>query len=245
MSDQVRASIDPLESRELLSTVVLSNNTLNIRADNTGNHSIVIREAKGSKLAVSIDGGAEKLFNDSDVNAVIAFGGNGGNNLIAVSQRLRHYTIRTDFIASRSGNDTLIGGDGRSVLVAGNGNCLLQGGNADNTLVGGIGRDTLLGGPAFDLIIAGRGHTYINAGNGQNIVFGGQRGDTIIGGDFRDQIFGSTSDDYIQLGSGNETVYGDGGNDTIKSGSGTNEIHRSLFRNLTKVIHQLMPDIPK
>ena len=113
MSDTNPPTLDRLESRQLLSTVVLSNNILTVRGDAATNNVIVFRQGPHDNVLVSVNGAAERSFQNSDVNAAVAFGGNG-NDFIAVSERQRTFSFRTTFVGG-PGNDTLIGGSGRSI----------------------------------------------------------------------------------------------------------------------------------
>lgn len=88
--------------------------------------------------------------------------------------------IGIEWVASGSGNDTLIGNGSNNRLDGGAGNDVLSGGVGTDTLIGGDGDDVLNGGVNEDNINGGAGNDTINAFYGDFPGSGGS--DTIDGG---------------------------------------------------------------
>jgi hypothetical protein len=81
--------------------------------------------------------------------------------------------------ASRTGNDTLRGGNGKDKLHGSGGRDVLSGGKGDDTLSGGMGGDTLRGGAGRDSLVGGAGDDVLTGGPAVNEYSAGRGNDTI------------------------------------------------------------------
>jgi trimeric autotransporter adhesin len=144
---------------------------------------------------------------------------------------------------TRSGKDTLYGGDGNDTLYGGGNNDTLYGGDGIDQLYGGAQADELHGGAGDDRLegdsgtapAADQGDDTLYGDAGDDVLIGAGGADTLDGGDGNDQLYGDAdnvpaalqSNDILRGGAGNDYLRGYGGNDTLDGGTGDDELHGS------------------
>jgi len=115
-------------------------------------------------------------------------------------------------IQSRSGNDTLDGGEGADTLTGGAGNDLYIVDNAGDAVVenSGNGIDT----------VETNLSTYVLAAQIEKLVYAGGGNFHATGNLLANDIAGAAGNDTINGGSGNDTINGGGGMDSLTGGVG-------------------------
>jgi uncharacterized protein GlcG (DUF336 family) len=171
-----RLSVEPLESRLLLSaSASLTGGVLSIAGDG-GNDRILVREDSATaQLLVQDRGHTVGQFASSAVQQIQINTGSG-NCFVMVAPNVTQPT-------------TMNGGAGKNVLLAGSGPTTMTGGTGGNKLVGGSGTDQLVGGAGPNTIISRSDSTTVTGGTGPNQVFahltnvvtGTHPGDTVVG----------------------------------------------------------------
>ncbi len=165
----------------------------------TGDGNDTVNVAQGTKVSLTILGGAgnDDLGSRSDT---LYAGGGGGNDTILGGRG-------NDKIHSGAGDDYVGGGAGRDYIDGGSGNDLLRGGYGDDTIYGLDGRDRLSGGGDLDYLDGGAGADSLYGGAGVDALFGGRDSDRLIGGAGDDRAFGGHGTDRADLGSGKDYAY--------------------------------------
>ena len=132
-----------------------------------------------------------------------------------------------DYLAARSGDDSLWGGGGNDRLYGAAGDDVLNGGGGRDSLDGGADTDILRGGPGDDTISGSYGNDVLVGGAGNDRLYGRQGNDVILGGDGADRLSGDADNDLIVAG----TMDQDNANDAALlsilgawSGSSTNNL---------------------
>ena len=187
--------IEPLEGRQLLSSVALASGTLTITGNSTVDRIEVQKRADQGKLKVEING-SEKKFTLSAVHKIV-IKSNGGNDFIDFSGRDGGVKI-SSFIDAGSGNDTVHGSEANDTLLGNTGNDLIQGKGGNDSISGGSGNDRLEGGAGNDTLKG-------DAGN--DVLFGGDNNDSLSGGDGDDDLHGDAGDDRLFGNAGNDDFF--------------------------------------
>ena len=205
---------EPLEGRQLLSSVSLSNGILTLVGNTSSANELVIQPSGSSNLFAYANN-VSKTVSKSSVKAV-KFTGGSRNDLIFLSTSINVPTTVTggagdDDIRLSGGNDVVDAGDGNDRIWTRPGNDKVIGGNGDDEFKGDLGNDT------FD---GGAGKDYADGGQGDDLILTGDGDDTLIGNLDDDKLDGGNGHDSIRADSGNDTLLGGGGNDTLQGGSG-------------------------
>src|SRR6266550_4294206 len=192
-SNQINTEVEQLESRRLLSSVLLSSGVLTV-VGSQGNDQITVSLKAGSTTQLSVDmNGTVKSFTVSAINSIV-IGGRLGNDLIQVSN-VNGVVPFGVFVKGGSDKDTLIGG---------NFNDTLYGGDHNDVIEGSKGNDSLFGDEAND---------DISGGAGNDVIYGGAGNDSLLGDDGNDLLVGGPNDDDLDGGAGTDSLYGQLGND--------------------------------
>lgn len=186
------SSLEPLESRRLLSAVV-RHGILEITGTHKDNTiTVELGAHSNDTITVTIDG-VGKTFAQADVRGVSIQAGQGNDYVLVDNTDLRLSVGET--IHGSGGKDTLIGGAGLDRIYGDAGNDSIRGANK---------RDILYGGSGDDSIDGGQGNDYINGESGN------------------DTLIGNAGVDYIYGGAGSDTIgAADGNTDHVDGGSGT------------------------
>lgn len=177
LASALRPVIDRLESRLMLSAVVLDDDGVLSIQGTPGDDTVTVRPyAKGKGIKV-IDGDEVHRFDAKAVKRIVFDGGAGDDSFRVLNMR---GTVTTpvearggagdDVLSAGAGDDTLFGGDGNDVLSGGSGDNLLVGGAGDDTIVGREGKDTISGGGGDDAISTGGGKGTYRTGAGVDVV---------------------------------------------------------------------------
>jgi Ca2+-binding RTX toxin-like protein len=230
-------SVEPLEGRLLLSSVVLKDKHLTVRGDLAAPNDIVVRLDPTRKLVQVVLNGSTYAYKKGQVTRVVLVGGNADDTL-RVDATAGKLGIPVTFVDG-NGNDLLVGGNESDRMFAGNGNDTIVSGNGDDSIVAGSGNDQIAAGNAFKLIYAGNGNDTVTAGNGDGYIFG-EGGDDLIqaGGNF--EICGQGGNDTLS-GHGRDTLWGGGGNDVLRGGD---ERHPGELPGIAKIQAILRPSPP-
>lgn len=188
------AEVDVLESRELLSAVVI---------DGT----LVIQGEPGGQNGPQSGAYVEVRNHPTDTNKVQVFQGQNLQQYQDFNRReftriLFHGTAKADkFYNETNISSTAYGYDGKDLLQGGSGVDYLYGGEKADTIIGGLGGDFLYG------------------EGGNDTIFGdtNQKGATKGG---NDRIFGGLGNDILDDGPGADIVVGGGGIDDFRIRSG-------------------------
>lgn len=237
IASAVQAAFETMETRRLLSTVVVTDGVLVIDADpRTASNIIVDLNAPDRRIRGYCQG-VEATFAASEVKAV-RITGSDADDSVYIDQAIKLPTlIRTgagndrvrggrgvDTVDAGPGNDTvygsrghdrLSGGEGNDIIHGNGGHDIIDGGAGDDRIFGQDGDDTLYGGEGFDLL-AGRG--------GDDTIYGGAGDDRLGGGIGRDKLYGGLGNDKLDGYSGNDQLFGGDGSDKIKGGNGRNKV---------------------
>jgi hypothetical protein len=141
--------VEPLESRELMSSVTLSDGVLTIEGDAAARNRITVR-ADTKRLVTTVVNGRKQRFSRLGLNSIRITGGND-NDIISVASGFK--TPAT--IDGGAGNDYLFGGSGNDTLLGGDGNDTVRGNAGDDYIHGGIGRNVMLGGAGKNRVYEG------------------------------------------------------------------------------------------
>ncbi len=129
-----------------------------------------------------------------------------------------------DSIRGIGGDDTLEGAAGDDSIDAGDGADSAFGGGAEDTVIGASGDDSLYGGGGGDTIFGGDGKDRVDGDGGKDSLFGSSGSDFLLGDDGNDDLFGGSGSDYAAGGDGNDTAYGGAGNDIMVGDSGADTL---------------------
>jgi len=244
-------TIEPIESRQLLSVTLLSDGALQILGT-PGDDTITVQMAN-RVIGVS-DDGVNTDFPASSVKAVHIHAYQG-NDVIGISHLQRRVNIfdgngdnqiSSDVFAKVSvggGSDTVafnftVDGENQDLgydTIYARGTLDATSGGGDNVIVGGSGNDTIAtvggyntitGGSGDDAITCNGGHDSIGGGPGNDMIFVHGRHSTIHGGQGNDsiQIDANVGGfDLIGLGAGNDTASVQS-QDTVYTGTGADSI---------------------
>ncbi len=140
-----------------------------------------------------------------------------------------------NYIAGRSGDDTLVGYGGTDKLYGGSGDdSLIDTGNANGAAgtdrhYGGDGNDDIEASAGDDRVFGGSGDDTVQGETGDDSLYGEDGQDSLIGQSGKDRLFGGSGIDFLSGGSGNDSleggssddlIYGYRGNDEIEGGQG-------------------------
>jgi Ca2+-binding RTX toxin-like protein len=103
------------------------------------------------------------------------------NDLITVDQTNGSFPFLT-YISTKSGADTVMGGDEPDRITCGSGTDSINSGNGNDTLLGGRGPDTLIGGNGNDHIRANSKHDLLTCGSGDTTFVDPDGSNTLLGG---------------------------------------------------------------
>lgn len=131
-------------------------------------------------------------------------------------------------IATRNGNDTIVGGNGPNEIKGGAGNDRILGGRGHDELEGNGGRDILIGGAGNDELEGGAGHDTLRGGAGHDELEGGAGRDRLFGNGGRDDLEGGAGADTLNGGVGADTLEGGRGNDILIGGAGADQFEFDL-----------------
>jgi hypothetical protein len=141
--------VEPLESRELMSSVTLTDGVLTIEGDAAVRNKITVR-ADTRRLVTTVVNGRKQRFSRLGLSSIRITGG-GDNDIISVATGFK--TPAT--IDGGAGNDYLFGGSGNDTLVGGDGNDTIRGNAGDDYIHGGIGRNLMVGGSGKNRVYEG------------------------------------------------------------------------------------------
>lgn len=237
IASAVQAAFETMETRRLLSTVVVTDGVLVIDADpRTASNIIVDLHAPGGRIR-GYCAGVEATFAASEVRAV-RITGSDADDSVFIDKAIKLPTlIRTgagndrvrggrgvdtvdagagnDTVYGSRGNDRLSGGDGNDMIHGNVGHDIIDGGAADDRIYGQDGNDTLYGGEGFDLLAGQRG---------DDTIYGGEGDDRLGGGTGADDLYGGVGNDKLEGHSGNDELFGGDGSDKTKGGNGRNTV---------------------
>jgi Ca2+-binding RTX toxin-like protein len=232
-------TLEPLEPRALLSSVVLQGRELIVRGEAAvGNNISVGFDAKQVHVILVVNG-AQYGFGTHAVSLIDLIGG-AGNDWLHVDQSVATFTIRTRFYP-QGGDNVCVGGTERDLMICGGaGNDTLYTGDGDDTVIGGAGNDTMVLGNNYKLIFGAKGNNTLTAGHGRGYIFGGNGVNVIRSAGDQREIFGGPGDDVL-TGGGFDTLWGGGGHDTL---SGGDQRNYKPFGGIAKLKRILFPDVP-
>jgi Ca2+-binding RTX toxin-like protein len=224
--------VETLESRRLLSGVLLGSfGALRIAGDDGVNDVISVSHS-GGQIAVVINGGAAQLFDSADVQRVIIRTGSGEDTITVTD------VLQPTWIFAQEGNDTVTTGAARDIIYGHAGDDLIDAGSGNNYVVGGEdgdnittgdgkdriwgrdGSDLISSGGGNDLVVAGKGDDLVETGVGTDRAYGRDGSDTLRGGDGNDRLWGGPGDDSIEGGNGEDVIGGIVGNNSLFGGDG-------------------------
>ena len=229
--------VEALESRKLMSSVVLgANGVLHVLGTRGVNNTVVVSEGAGG-VDVTVNGTLAKKAPFAGVK-VVRVHGFDGNDSITVNSSVPA-TLKVVAFGG-GGNDTINANGGHGIISGEAGADSLAADNAQYFLSGGPGGDTIIAtGGAGDIIHGGGGSDVITVtGGGKNLIFGGSGGnavnvsggtDTVISGSGRDNVIADGGANALLFDlSGGDTVTGNtnssAGSDTIFTGTGEDSI---------------------
>jgi hypothetical protein len=183
MARAAYAGLESLENRMLLSSVVLSGNSLVFNGDQNGTNTITATlSSDGQTILANIDGNTGS-FAVNSVNSMWVYGGIAGDTVIIDPHITVNLTVTcgdgNDYVSCGGGNSTVYGNGGNDTIIGNGGQNEFHGGAGDDSIVGGSGASRLYGDDGNDTIIGGSGSDVISGGTGNNITQG-PAGDTII-----------------------------------------------------------------
>jgi hypothetical protein len=150
--------MQPLEMRQLLSSVGFSEGVLTLNGDSSNVMMTVKVDSTGNNV-IARSGNVTKTYSKSSVTKIRMNGGSA-SEFMSVDSKL---FVRTTFNAN-GGNDTIWGGSGSDTIYAGNGNDKVYGRAGNVSLNGGAGNDSLDGGAGNDRIAGSAGKNKITSG---------------------------------------------------------------------------------
>ena len=158
------AALESLESREMLSSVSLSNGVLSIRGTRHADWIFVGTDADSPNTVwAEVNGQVVAQEAIQDVQRIV-IRGRAGDDEIAVDESTAAFPIPVKF-AGGAGDDTLVGGSAADILIGGRGNDELYGAAGNDVLRGGHGDDYLEGGLGNDRIRDPKGNNEIVDGH--------------------------------------------------------------------------------
>ena len=218
-------SVEPLEDRRLLSSVVLSNGVLMV-SGNAGTANELVVQRSGSTNLFAYANNVNKKVALSSVKSVKFFGGSRDDDIFLASDLKINAEAKggagNDTIRLGLGNDYADGGDGNDRIWTREGNDKAVGGNGDDELKGDAGNDALDGGAGNDNIDGGHGDDTVVGGAGNDSLIGNYGNDKIDAGDGNDKLRADAGNDSLVGGAGNDTLTGGSGADFVDGGTGTN-----------------------
>lgn len=212
--------VEPLETRRLLSSVVIMHETLLITGTN-GADAITLQMDPADPLHRNMlvrIGDTSKTVDTAKFGR-IRISGQGGNDAIQIDETNGTIVMPLTVLGG-GGNDVLIGGSGDDVLIGGAGQDTLVGTNGNDLLTGGDGSDVLMGDSGNDSLLGGAGLDYLDGGDGNDRLDGGNGDDTLLGNAGNDQLFGRNGPDLLLGGDGTDLLDGGNGSDNLSGGSG-------------------------
>jgi Ca2+-binding RTX toxin-like protein len=185
----MRACVETLESRTLLTSIVFSHHRLGVAG--AGNYPNTITfglSPDGLSITAQILVQTPKRTLNfvksfplsGGIRQVIIRGGNR-DDLITVDQTNGSFPIPCKMMGG-GGYDTILGGDEPDIMFGQGGNDYLSGGAGDDILLGQTGEDTLIGGPGNDLLAGSFGNDDMVGGDGNDTLADGRGADTALGG---------------------------------------------------------------
>src|SRR3954468_12092032 len=175
--------VNALEARRLLSTAVLSGNTLTITGTDARNiiyfnYSGALHKAYATD---STAGGPTTTLGQWDPALIkkVIVNLKGDNDLFSVPTEMP--VPPTMMIDAGAGNDIAAAGSGNTTTLGGLGNDILNGGGGNDSIDGGDGNDQIVGGAGNDSIFGGLGDDPISAGDGNDLIDGGLGSDEMHG----------------------------------------------------------------
>ena len=225
-SNQINTEVEQLESRRLLSSVLLSSGVLTV-VGSQGNDQITVSLKAGSTTQLSVDmNGTVKSFTVSAINSIV-IGGRLGNDLIQVSN-VNGVVPFGVFVKGGSDKDTLIGGNFNDTLYGGDHNDVIEGSKGNDSLFGDEANDDIAGGAGNDVIYGGAGNDSLAGDGGNDFIKGGFDNDRISGGVGDDWLFGSEGNDSLLGDDGNDLLVGGPNDDDLDGGAGTDSLYGQL-----------------
>jgi hypothetical protein len=231
-----KGTLEPLERRQLMSTVTLAGGVLTVDAAGDSKlNAVVTYNAKTDKLSVAASGAARQAFPRLQIQEIRVVGSPGSDKVVLGRNIDVPANIATgdgndvvvggaadDTIDVGAGNDRAAGGGGADAIAGGAGDDRLSGGNGNDTLTGGDGRDVLTGDKGNDVLSGEAGNDSLWGGRGNDVLAGGAGRDRFVGGRGADTYADAGADDRggrvdlpPAVGSGN------GGSDTGGADDGT------------------------
>ena len=237
IASAVRAAFETMETRQLLSSVQLTDGVLIIDADpHTASNIIVDLHASQGRIRGYV-GGVQESFPAEQVSSVRVTGSDGDDTVFIDPALDLPTVIRTgagddkvrggggmDFVDLGAGDDYVTGHRGADRFDGGAGNDTLHGNVGDDTLDGGAGDDRLWGQDGDDTIYGGEGFDLIVGQDGDDEIHGGEGEDRLSGSSGQDTVYGGAGDDVIEGDSGSDEIVGGDGTDTIRAGNGKNKV---------------------
>src|SRR5438067_1028494 len=151
-------NVESLETRRLLSSVVLSHGVLSVTGDATANNTISVKPSTDNTQLIVNVGTTQKTFAVKDVAYIRVAGGNAGNTVsVASSTTVKIPTA----VFTGTGADKITVGDQNASIFTDGGNDTITAGNGNDTIIGSTGNDTIFGGGGTDSITGGGGHDVI------------------------------------------------------------------------------------
>lgn len=236
----MRAVMELLEPKRLLSAVLGSDGTLTVEGT-PGNDSILISRSSTDTSLIEVSVNRQvSSFPLASVRSMVIRAGEG-NDRVALSERLGAIVVDVrvfagsgnDRVQLGSGNDLVDAGAGNDFVEAGAGNDLVSGGEGNDrlvgvagndNLVGGLGNDRIDGGDGTDLLTGDAGHDVLLGGTGDDAMYGEDGNDLLDGGTGDDLLFGGESNDRLLGKDGSDDLFGEGGRDNCDGGNGDDYI---------------------
>lgn len=146
--------MEPLEKRQLLAAVTLTDGVLKISGDDGKTNTLTVTTS-GSNLVAKANG-VSKTVATSSVKSIKLYGGDWSDKISVATSVTKGAWVDgragNDTISTGNGNDTVWADSGNDSIVANGGNDALNGEDGNDTIDGGSGTDSLDGGSGTDII---------------------------------------------------------------------------------------------
>lgn len=174
------STIEKLENRQLLSSVVLATDGTLTITGSSGPDAIEVqlRAKDNGKLKVEV-GTMERKYTAASVKRIVV-NALGGNDSVEIGKDDEPVRIQS-VINGGSGNDNLDGGASGDTINGGDGNDNIDGEGGNDKLYGGNGADTLQGGSGKDQLFGEAGNDFLQGKTGNDTLVGGAGKDILEG----------------------------------------------------------------
>lgn len=218
----VRAVMESLEPKRLLSAVLGGDGTLTVEGT-PGNDSILIARSSSDTSLIEVSVNRQvSSFPLTSVRSMVIRAGEG-NDRVVLSERAGAIAVDVRVFAG-AGNDRVQLGSGNDLVDAGAGNDLVDPGAGDDLVSGGEGNDRLVGGAGDDNLVGGAGNDRLEGGDGIDLLTGDEGNDMLLGGTGDDGLYGDDGNDLLDGGTGDDLLFGGENNDRLMGKDGMDDL---------------------